>query len=620
MVEPYTRQCPPALVSSPAGAEQTTAQAQGTAESPSPGSSRASTKSKRPLRAGGKPLLGLNFDVPEETTLGPDARNNHERTRTPWVYEDQRSTRLAPKYTFFPTHPEGLLVQLKEKFVPSAKPTASWADIRRLEDYYSTLFACNLVDQRRQEGMLVEAAGVEKVCTPERRRSIMELPEDTDNKPLLLREEVVYYKPAGVREKLREQKRKATAGEAGRGEQGGVFDYLRQVDLPDEAALRATTASGLSETADRFLDGNPPEAVRGGGATVMGMILDLERKLDRGLRVRPFFKNQMRIDLLNYGAYAVQDMGWQLNKARYLHQHVHPQFPKLMRDALPHIFEGGAPGSLLRVSHFVQFLPNGVFRMVGGNDKLTWANARLLRALLEGSVVTPETVAQASKMLLKDQDRAFLGKEAVGFPNTVGSKIVNTDPADASNNPRLYEDRAPFTTDPAKGYVDYADGVSVVDPELRLEGEGGQTVEEPDAESAEEIRQKMGRPMLIVSGRWYASDVNANVVYLLFQVGKQLENSKRPAVLLGNGTAWMLQFTSSRSSFTVIDILNLGKEWVVGPEKDPTNGGGAINYVGFSYQQMFRLVTQVNDEFADEGTLELGGDMDRQKTMAERFR
>ncbi|CAD7931380.1 unnamed protein product [Amoebophrya sp. A25] len=118
------------------------------------------------------------------------------------------------------------------------------------------------------------------------------------------------------------------------------------------------------------------------------------------------------------------------------------------------------------------------------------------------------------------------------------------------------------------------------------------------------------RLLKVVAGTYRLSEFDANTVYLLFKVSKPayrtgedtVTDHDAPAnVFVGNGTAWVLQFSSSRSRFQVIDIFSMGDEWTVGPERDPTNGQGSVNYLGFTYQQMFRLVTQGNDEFADEG-------------------
>ncbi len=289
---------------------------------------------------------------------------------------------------------------------------------------------------------------------------------------------------------------------------------------------------------------------------------------------------------------------------------------------------------------------------MSGNEHLTWTNARLLRALFEGGQVNAEMAKKASDILLKDQDSVFLdegpfgkgssagaevdggsstsatrtrstprlvvARESLGFPNKDNSELVNTNPEDNSNNPHLFDDRVPVDVirnnmehildDPLEPNQDQG---LFLDPAIAEEAQRkDEAIAAATASDYRSTKQYLGKAMKVVSGIYKQSDYDSNIVYLFFRVGKTVLPPKlyataanQPSILVGNGTAWVLQFTASRSRFTVLDIFSMGEDWVVGPERDPTGGSqfSSINYVGFAYQQLFRLVTQANDEFADEG-------------------
>ncbi|CAD7931381.1 unnamed protein product [Amoebophrya sp. A25] len=293
----------------------------------------------------------------------------------PWVSMAQNQQQWASLTAYFPTHPEGLLVELKDKFVaksvlpPGLAPqihdipldetqaskesdtsventvldssrSSTMNQIEAVERIFRSRYVCELDDDPNW----VHTGEGPKPCTPEARR-LQRLLRGADPEPLLLRQEVLYYDRKTIRTLLLRRFLERVVAGLSRGT--GTAEEDAEMKRPTPAPLSVLALGPEFEKRADEIDAR----------TLEGMVSQIERRQSESnlelapnkmlRKVRPFVRNQLRIDLLNHGVFAITDIAWQLNKARFLHQHLYPQLPKAMRSSLPHVFEGGEPSSLL---------------------------------------------------------------------------------------------------------------------------------------------------------------------------------------------------------------------------------------------------------------------------------
>ncbi len=310
----------------------------------------------------GRPSSGVSSPVMEMKSLNQQqtTTRSSSSTYTPWVHRKHRPATYSPKFTFYPTHPEGLLVELKDKFVTSpGLVQAGLTDLDEVEKKFSTKWACNWLDQNN-DGKFpdIDREAVQESSVRQSERDDQKLPSPIQDLLHYCPDKETFLKTTGKVEMVDPETNEIELVK--RGNSDTSPDDPAPILLRDDVVYYYQKRS-YAQNLPR------PKAT----STIDTMVHDLELKVAAKNRrveeaqqvvlerkVRPYFKNQLKIDLLNHGVYAIQDLGWQMNKARYLHQHLYPQLPKNMRESLPHVFEGGEPGSVLRVFGFLQFLSN----------------------------------------------------------------------------------------------------------------------------------------------------------------------------------------------------------------------------------------------------------------------
>ncbi|CAD7944872.1 unnamed protein product [Amoebophrya sp. A120] len=490
----------------------------------------------------------------------------------PWVHREGRMLSAArPEAAFFPTHPEGLLVELKPQFVSKEWFAESENKLQIVDKKNIKQHSSSSTNMMNNDANNINIYLRERLFASRHACRLRDVGRDTEENLLRFHRDL---------HECRDEMLKVYRDFADWALRTGVgrnSASSSNVDLSEQRKME-----NLFENLFDHIKHDPRPILLKPQTLYQ---YEHEASGTGNLLVRPVVRQLLERSILNYGVFCMHDLQWQADNARF-QQHFMDVFPALplgMLESIPHVFEGGRSQGLQRVSGYLQFRKRNRFRLV-----LSQQVERNYRVDSGGSTGAGYTYGTPTSLSRRTKHHPPLAPEAQLMQNIYEQNLRQVElglrhfphlpPGHKSDSLAAWAGTSLF---PSAASASGEGGASIptgssATPSLSGSGDQAQAAPSPPQEqhalySARNNNAK-SYELHAVEGFWHVSRTAPFTVVLQFHDATR-HNVTEP---------WALLFTANGARFTVMEE-------------------GPIKTIGIAYHQHFRLLTQADEEFVDEG-------------------